>query len=335
MPGNGVTQPMLLRQLTRAPRIAPKVSWLSFGGSGIAVPVVALHLLIGAFLWQRFELREDIETFGDAFYFAVETFLTIGYGDIQPASQLAKLFFIAFTLASCVVQLTVLSTVLSSSLEFSPSVVLPQSTAREEQECDRTFFKVRPRAIRAAQGFGMLGLLLAAGAVLLRWSSYENGEPLPWLDCAYWSVTTISTVGYGDIVPHPRWRPVFAVFFLLSVVLFAYILGESLALVADIGKYRQLHRFFAKGLTQEMLDIMDCYEGDGRVQREEFLMFVLQHLGVVDGDDMERILAMFNSLDTSGDGVLDIQDVKRAVSTRLSGTSCDLGLPTDVTSNAS
>lgn len=78
-------------------------------------------------------------------------------------------------------------------------------------------------------------------------------------------MTTISTVGYGDIVPPPRFRPYFAVFFLLSVVLFAYILGESLALVADIGKYRQLHRFFREGLTQEMLDIMDCYEGDGRV----------------------------------------------------------------------
>lgn len=78
-------------------------------------------------------------------------------------------------------------------------------------------------------------------------------------------MTTVSTVGYGDIVPAPRFRPVFALFFLVSVVLFAYILGESLALVADIGRYRHLHKFFRNGLTEEMLEVMDIYECDGTV----------------------------------------------------------------------
>lgn len=84
-----------------------------------------------------------------------------------------------------------------------------------------------------------------------------------------------------------------------------------------------------------------------QVQREEFLMFVLQHLGIVDGDDMDRILAIFSSLDTSGDGVLDMQDVKHhlsgglsgalsaRLSTRLSGHSGDVGSAADAVSNAS
>lgn len=45
-------------------------------------------------------------------------------------------------------------------------------------------------------------------------------------------------------------------------------------------------------------------------------MFVLQHLGIVDGDDMERILMIFNSLDQSNDGVLDLRDVRRTISSR-------------------
>lgn len=53
-----------------------------------------------------------------------------------------------------------------------------------------------------------------------------------------------------------------------------------------------------------------------QVHREEFLMFVLQHLGIVDADDMEQILAIFDAFDRSGDGVLDINDVRRSVSGR-------------------
>lgn len=53
-----------------------------------------------------------------------------------------------------------------------------------------------------------------------------------------------------------------------------------------------------------------------QVHREEFLMFVLQHLGIVDADDMEQILAIFDTFDRSGDGVLDINDVRRSVSGR-------------------
>lgn len=71
-----------------------------------------------------------------------------------------------------------------------------------------------------------------------------------------------------------------------------------------------------------------------QVHREEFLMFVLQHLGVVDSDDMERILAIFATLDTSGDGVLDLADV-RAHSRTLSGRSSDLPHPTAAASTAS
>lgn len=46
-----------------------------------------------------------------------------------------------------------------------------------------TLFKVRPRVIRAAQGIGLLGVLLAAGAALLRWSSWQAGEAIPLIDC--------------------------------------------------------------------------------------------------------------------------------------------------------
>lgn len=77
-------------------------------------------------------------------------------------------------------------------------------------------------------------------------------------------MTTISTVGYGDIAP-TRFRPLFACFFLVAVVLFAFLLGESIALVTELGNYRRMHALFEDGLGPEALAKMDNYQGDGRV----------------------------------------------------------------------
>lgn len=82
-------------------------------------------------------------------------------------------------------------------------------------------------------------------------------------DCWYWSFTTISTVGYGDIVPSHH-RIYFALFFLVTVVLFAFLLGESVALLTETKRYTRMDKFFAKGLTPEILDAMDIFR-DGQV----------------------------------------------------------------------
>jgi hypothetical protein len=77
-------------------------------------------------------------------------------------------------------------------------------------------------------------------------------------------VTTISTVGYGDIAP-TKLRPVFACFFLVAVVLFAYVLGEVVALVQALDNYRRMALLFREGLQSEAIDRMDSYEVDGKV----------------------------------------------------------------------
>lgn len=80
-------------------------------------------------------------------------------------------------------------------------------------------------------------------------------------------MTTLSTVGYGDIVPHMD-KPVFACFFLAAVALFAFILGESVALMQEIGRHRRLEHFFRDGLSQAALEDMDAFhDGQARIPR--------------------------------------------------------------------
>ena len=70
-------------------------------------------------------------------------------------------------------------------------------------------------------------------------------------------------MGYGDIVPSHH-RVAFACFFLVTVVVFAYLLGESVALVTETKRYHRMDEFFGKGMTPEILDAMDIFR-DGQV----------------------------------------------------------------------
>jgi hypothetical protein len=77
----------------------------------------------GTLIWHQL-LRTDSgaeRSFGDAFYFSVVTFLTIGYGDLAPASDAGKVFFILYCIASLVLQLTIVSDLVSTTITFRPA----------------------------------------------------------------------------------------------------------------------------------------------------------------------------------------------------------------------
>lgn len=58
-------------------------------------------------------------------------------------------------------------------------------------------YKVKPRVIAACQGFAVVGVLVIIGACLLHYS-----EGIAWLDCTYWALSTLSTVGM--LLPHEK-----------------------------------------------------------------------------------------------------------------------------------
>jgi uncharacterized membrane protein len=51
------------------------------------------------------------------------------------------------------------------------------------QDKPSEFFNVRPRIIKALQGFGLLLVLVTAGAVMLHYTEAHSGTHLSWLDC--------------------------------------------------------------------------------------------------------------------------------------------------------
>lgn len=68
-------------------------------------------------------------------------------------------------------------------------------------------------------------LVIVGGAVF-----YRAVEGWRWLDAFYFTVTTLTTVGYGDLVPQTDAAKVFTIFYILVGL---GILGSFVALVAD------------------------------------------------------------------------------------------------------
>lgn len=80
--------------------------------------------------------------------------------------------------------------------------------------------------LRAAGGFAFAVLLFGA-------TFYHFTEKLTWLNAFYFSTITLSTVGYGDIVPHTNAGKLFTIFYVLVgigiIATFANLLIRSSA----------------------------------------------------------------------------------------------------------
>jgi hypothetical protein len=119
-----------------------------------------------------------------------------------------------------------------------------------------------------------------------------------------------STIGFGDLAPRTRAARLFCVFYLPLAVA---SVGEAISRLA-LSRLRQRQRGLyeqqlRRDLTLEHLRVMDA-DGDGLVTREEYVNFMLLEMGVVSEDDLASLYQQFVSLDVTGSGYLDKEDLK-------------------------
>ena len=279
------------------------VSYLAFG-------IVSFHFLL------------DL-TWTSAFYFAVTTSLTVGYGDIDAWSPMSTnssaddgttytpapadmVFTMLYIVGGMVVMGASLGLLLESALEGSSS---------------SSIYSRHPLAVSAA----LCVLLLAVGTTGI--CALEGHDVVHGL---YWSIVTMSTVGFGSYLDEDGSRAFAAVFMLLGVSCMGNFVGELSARPLRAHRFRLEEKVISQyGDTLEegelwelaaseqfqRLDLQKHARGGGGgagtgVSRDAFCLAMLVRTQKLSADDLRRCQTAFDVLDADGSGSLDMEDVR-------------------------
>lgn len=270
----------------------------------------------------------DDKTFINSFYMATVIFTTIGYGDQTPTTSNSKLFSIALATYGVII-LGIFIGVAGQALVDRNNQALQKQRKRvsvkimaaltENETVDFDESQYRPSRKRPLikdileimRLEAPIALVVVAIAVAV---GYYEGWTL--LDSVYWACISGYTIGFGDIAPVLPETRIFCCFFLPFIVA---VLGEILSRIASTYMRRKQHdveeSFLRRSLTMCDLETLD-HNCDGRVDRAEFLTYMLVALQKVEKTDIDDILSTFDRLDRDHSGYLtsnDLQTVRRQV----------------------
>merc|ERR1711865_721687 len=136
-----------------------------------------------------------------------------------------------------------------------------------------------------------------------------------WVNSFYWSVLTLTTVGYGDFVPDgTAQRVTGGLFVIFGTSIMALSVTQLMAILIASFQRDELIKYVTPPLTQEALDALDvsgswAETGDVAITRDHYVRFMLIRGGFVDPEVIEDFDDSFDRLDADGNGVLTENDL--------------------------
>ena len=247
----------------------------------------------------------------DALYFCVITMTTVGYGDLVPSSDAAKLLASAFAFAG----VAVVGTFLSKSADY---LVEKQESLLFRAVHANAGHPARAARLRAMEAANRTRYKLYASAVLLA-ASMASGTLFLWrvegmrpVDAFYCVCATVTSLGYGDRSVTSRAGRAFAVVWVtVSTVVVALFFLYVAELYAE-RRQRELARWVVtRRTTSADLEAADM-DWDRQVGAAEFVLFKLKELGKISQEEISEFLEEFDRLDADHSGTLSPSDLAAA-----------------------
>jgi hypothetical protein len=251
----------------------------------------------------------------DCVFFCIVVVTSVGYGDLHPVTAGGKIFTIVYI-------------ILSFTIVFACfGIILAAVGTRAWEARGKVLRSLRDKGVPTLDEGSEVGqarqsghwhhlkeifqlclatlAVIATGAIVVR---LNEGWSL--LDSFYWSVVTVSTVGFGDMVlAKDSTRDIVSCFLLFAVAIFARSLGKLMTVCIDWYAEYQMNRLIAGGVTEELIQEMEA-DSEGRIERYEFVAYMLAKLGKATQADIARIMELFNELDVNGSGRLDARAMR-------------------------
>jgi len=131
-------------------------------------------------------------------------------------------------------------------------------------------------------------------------------------DAFYHCIMTATTIGLGDIAPQTQGGRMYGVF---QMIFSVALLGSLIGTILDgLDRRKQAHLksiMLSKQVDADLIASLD--KDDNGVDKTEFVLGMLQILGVLNEEDYAPFLEQFAKLDRSGDGLLTKDDLLELV----------------------
>jgi Ca2+-binding EF-hand superfamily protein len=170
-----------------------------------------------------------------------------------------------------------------------------------------------------------LSILVLVGSVI-----YATLESMKLIDAVYFTVVTVTTVGFGDYCPESYWGKVFTLFFVpISTVGVAGAIQHVAAVplqnhrislenyvLAQFGQNLTVGDFQDIRRTAHLMNKSD-------IRVNDFVVAMLIRLGRIDPDDTVKIRRLFTKLDVGGTGVLTEEDIEDVIASSVDTSALD------------
>ena len=258
----------------------------------------------------------------DLLWYAFLLLTTVGYGNtFTPSSPYSRLFTIKWSLfglflfgaaTSTVTDLVgrIRQDVVETFERMNPpriSTVAPTPATASPQRATPGF---KPPALYEV-GKRLLYNLLAF--LLLNYVGsfiFYRVEDFSFFDAFYHCIMTATTIGLGDIAPQTQAGRLYGVFHMVAATsLIGTIIGTILGALRRRAQDAKKAEMLRKTLDEELIATLDR-DGDG-VDKTEFVLGMLEILGVCEKEDYEPFIRQFQELDRTGDGRLHKGDLMK------------------------